>query len=228
MTVGALILAAGYSRRFGSDKRLACVNGEPMLLSSLHSIGRSLSSFCSSTSRSALSLAVLRAWDPLVFRMLKTEQQQVIAAPAWPVGIGLSVSTGLEALLREDSQLSAVLIYRADMPFVQPATLHELLSSSSIEQISVPVFRGQRGRPLVFGRRFFPELLQLQPRMAPEKLARLHPDLVREINVADPGILIDINYPGDFHAAMLRDRGDRTGTAHRRALYDSPAMPRES
>ena len=223
MTVGALILAAGYSRRFGGDKRLASVGGEPMLLASLGNAHQALASF-----PAAISLAALRARDPVLGRMLKKMQQPVIAAPVWPVGIGLSVSAGMRALLREDSQLSAVLVYRADMPFIQPDTLRKLLSSCSTEHLSLPVFGGQRGRPLVFGRHFFSELLQLPPRTAPEKLTRLYPERVREIEVADPGIFIDINYPGDFHAAMLRDRGDRTGTVHRRALHDFSAMPRES
>ena len=228
MTVGALILAAGYSRRFGGDKRLASVDGEPMLLTSLHNVERGLRAFRSSRSRSVVSLAVLRPWDPLVSQMLKREQQLAIAAPAWPVGVGRSVSAGMEALLSEESQLSAVLIYRADMPLVLSSTLEELISRSSTAQINVPVFDGQCGRPLVFGRRFFPDLLQLRPRTAPEKLARVYPEYVQKIDVADPGILIDINYPGDFHAAMLRDRGGRIGTTRRRALHDCPAMPRES
>ena len=223
MAVGVLILAAGYSRRFGSDKRLASVGGEPMLLASLGNVQRALASFPTAT-----SLAVLRARDPLLGRMLKKMPQPAIAVPAWPVGVGHSVSMGMQALLRENSQFSAVLIYRGDMPFVQPATLHELLSSSCTEHISVPTFGGQRGRPLAFGRRFFPDLMRLQPRTAPEKLTRLYPERVREVDVADPGILIDINYPGDFHAAMLRDRGDRTGTARDRAPHGVLAVPRES
>lgn len=212
MKHAAILLAAGFSRRFGSDKRLACIDGEPMLLASL----RRLQSALEGISRVELQI-VVRAWDPLVAPMLagivRDEPECLLQAPAWPVGMGVSIAAGVDALLRRGCRPDSVAICLADMPFIEPETLQRLMFASRPKNICVPLFEGRRGHPVVFGNHFFPQLLKLRGSRGAEKILRAHPDAIREYPVEDAGVILDIDRPGDFHSAVQPDPAGRSGTA---------------
>lgn len=212
MRYAAIVLAAGFSRRFGGDKRLACIDGEPMLLATLRNLQLALAGNC----RADLQV-VLRARDAVVGSMLMglvREQPGCLArAPVWPVGMGVSIAAGLDALLERGCRPDAVAVCLADMPFVRPETLRYLLLAATAETICLPVYGGRRGHPVVFGKAFFAELSKLRGRRGAEKILRAHPQAVRELVVEDPGVSLDIDRPEDFHAAARRDPAGRTGTA---------------
>jgi molybdenum cofactor cytidylyltransferase len=63
--------------------------------------------------------------------------------------------------------------------------------------IVLPVYRGQRGHPVLIGQRFWPELLALQ-RGAPRDVIRRYPDQVAEVCVNTDSILRDIDTPEQY------------------------------
>lgn len=197
MKHAAILLAAGFSRRFGSDKRLACVDGEPLLLASLSKVRTAMRD----VSHGDLQV-VVRARDPLVGPMLSAIDrgfgEVLVQAPTWPVGMGVSIATGLEALLRRGCEPDSVAICLADMPFWEAETLQHLFFSSRPDSICVPLFEGQRGHPVVFGREFFPELLKLRSSRGAGKVLRANPEAVREYPVEDAGVIRDIDRPEDL------------------------------
>lgn len=85
------------------------------------------------------------------------------------------------------------LISLGDMPFIQVDTLERVAQSLTADAISVPVFEGQYGHPVGFGRTFGPALMGL----AGEKGARrlFKGAKVNEIVVDDPGVLWDVDVP---------------------------------
>ena len=85
-----------------------------------------------------------------------------------------------------------------DMPRVRPHTLHSL--KYALEQgagIAAPMYRGQRGNPVGFSRRYLPQLLALQGDQGARGILRQYP--VHEVEVDDAGILQDIDTPADLH-----------------------------
>lgn len=219
MQYAAIVLAAGFSRRFGGDKRLACLNGEPMLLGSLRNVELAMAGFADSEVQ-----VVIRARDSIVAPMLGRSSARIVHAPVWPAGMGVSIATAMEALSRSGDTPEALAICLGDMPLVQPQTLQRLLKACTPETICVPVFSGERGHPVVFGRRFFPDLARLRGGQGAKKILRAQPRAVREIVVEDPAVTIDIDRPEDFYAVVQRDRSDRA----QRVPDTAPDGPRAS
>ena len=78
-------------------------------------------------------------------------------------GQGSSVGVGVEAL---DGKITDAMIGLGDMPLL-PSTLLDSLIQTHIGHeghafnITIPVFKGQRGNPVLWGKTFFPELITL-------------------------------------------------------------------
>lgn len=210
MRFGVVVLAGGFSRRFRGDKRLATIDGKPMLLATLERVQQALADFSGSTLR-----VVIRARDPLIEHLLN--QRGVIAthAPAWPVGIGASITAGATALLNSEPDLDVIAVLPADLPQLCSETLVRLLQESQRDRLTVPVCLGEPGELIAIGADFFPLLSSLPVRRGLKKLLRDHAERVYHPLVSDTAIIRSINSPADFQAAIQPDPIDRSLGIHR-------------
>jgi molybdenum cofactor cytidylyltransferase len=86
----------------------------------------------------------------------------LVTNPDWLAGQGSSVRSAVQAL---PSEVSAVVFMLADQPSVRSETVALLVEAyrRTLAPIVVPEYQGgQRGNPVLFDRRTFPELLALQ------------------------------------------------------------------
>lgn len=190
-TVAALMLAAGYSRRFGSDKR------QQRLDSGLSLLDASLRLPCTRLDEVWL---VLRPDDPRPVGLADTVQ--IVQAPGTRLGLGHSIAAGVSQLA-QTSHAEALAVFLADMPFIEPATLDALLATHDAGHICVPTYQGRPGHPVIFGRRFWPELCQLAGDSGARAVLQRHSDAVRRVAVEDPGILLDIDRTTDLPCGQL-------------------------
>ncbi len=187
LAVAALMLAAGYSRRFGADKRRAALaDGRSLLTASL-----------------ALPCAALdEVW--LVLRPDETPAGlglpaavRIVQDPASAQGMGHSLAAGARRLLAESSA-QAVAIFLADMPRIRRDSLDALLAQADAECILLPSYRGSRGHPVLFGRRFWPQLAALSGDTGAKSVIQQHPGAVRIVELDDPGLVLDIDTAEDW------------------------------
>lgn len=118
--------------------------------------------------------------------------------PAYAAGEMLSsLQTAVRAL---DESVTAVLVLLADQPMVRPETMALLLEAywQGRGDLIAPVFAGQRGNPVLIGRRFFAELLALPPGDAPRTLLRRHADQLHLVPVPTDDILRDLDSPEQY------------------------------
>ncbi len=64
--------------------------------------------------------------------------------------------------------------------------------------IAAPAYRGERGHPVGFARRFLDELSALHGDQGAKELIAEHPDWVTLYEVDDPGVLRDVDRPSDL------------------------------
>lgn len=182
------ILAAGKSRRFGSDKRLFPVNGTPMLQQTL-SLPLSLG---------METLLVLKPQDELILEQLLGPWQgnhrlKLNYCVRFEQGMGCTLASAADYALRR--RYRALVVMLGDMPFLSPATLQQMVNSWQPEQILVPRFEGRWGHPVVFGQRWLAELARLRGDRGGRALLSRYADQVSFVDVADEGVLRDLDQP---------------------------------
>jgi len=183
---GAVVLAAGRSRRFGSDKRQHRLGSQNLLQLSL-------------SKPLALGLPttlVLRPDDTvqlaaLVGDLIDQPRLSIIYAADADAGMGHSLASAAPSMAGFDQ----VLVLLADMPWIEADTLRLLLSHGDSERIVVPLYRGRRGHPVLFGSRWFAALGGLGGDIGARELLRANSGGVDEVEVLDPGVLRDIDTP---------------------------------
>jgi molybdenum cofactor cytidylyltransferase len=137
---------------------------------------------------------------------LKGENCSVVINPRFAEGMSSSIRRGLGAI---DQDADAVMIVLGDQPFISPDLIDRLLQeyADTERQMVVPICGGRRGHPVIFGRRYWPELCALRGDVGGRELFDRHADDLLEVAVADQGILLDIDHPGD--AGETPDQADR-------------------
>jgi molybdenum cofactor cytidylyltransferase len=186
--VTGVLLAAGASRRFGSDKRLASLkNGEPLAVL----VAKQLLEVFDEV------IAVVRNdRDPLL-PMLATLGLKCVPCERAKEGMGLSLATGVSSAASGNSD--AVLLVLADMPYVKPETYRALVEALRVgASIVTPSFNGKRGHPVGFAKQWFETLALCQGDEGAKFLLRANQASITVLSVSDPGIHQDIDEPDDL------------------------------
>lgn len=183
-----LLVAAGSSRRFGSDKRFAALDGIPMVLRALRNLQTAVDSV----------VMVIRPGErPRFLDLVAADNAPtLVEAEHAAAGMGASLACGIRHI-----RGGAVVVALADMPFVQPASIRCVADALANYPLVVPSYRGRRGHPVGFQRRFFAELAELDSDRGGKQLLQSHPEMVHEIALNDPGILTDIDTPAGLAAS---------------------------
>lgn len=180
--VAGLMLAAGFSRRFGSDKRLYPLSPKQTLLAA---------SLATPLSVLPELWLVLRADDDLS-ALGVPPALHVVRNPAAQQGMGTSLACGMQTLAA-CSQADAVAILLGDMPWVRVETLQTLCAQAAPGSIVLPVYQGRRGHPVIFGRQFWPPLQALDGDAGARAVLLANAPYVVEIEVDDAGVLRDVD-----------------------------------
>ncbi|MES2819527.1 MAG: nucleotidyltransferase family protein [Pseudomonadota bacterium] len=183
-SIAGLVLAAGFARRFGSDKRRAVLSNGLTLLGT--------------------SVATVHAGLPDTWLVLRpSDDAEALGLPASLIivrseaaegGLGHSLASGMRAIAR-DSSADAVAIFLGDMPWITAATLDRLFAVAAPEHIVLPEHEGQPGHPVIIGRRFWPDLLLLTGDTGAKSVLQTHAEAVRRVRIDDPGVLQDVDTP---------------------------------
>jgi molybdenum cofactor cytidylyltransferase len=191
--IAAIVLAAGMSRRMGGNKLLAELpGGQPM-------IARTVGNVLKTAAHPVI--VVTGHEDEKIRAALAGVKISFVHAPGYRDGMAESLRTGIAAL---SGEIAAALIILGDMPLVDPASLDRLLAAFDPEEgreIIVPVFDGQRGNPVLWGKTFFPELLAITGDTGARNILLRHMESVAEIRMETDATLRDFDTP-DALAAL--------------------------
>jgi molybdenum cofactor cytidylyltransferase len=149
--------------------------------------------------RSAASeiVLVLGAAADIIRRRPVIAQVKTVFNADYEQGMASSLQAGVAAL---SPDITAALIVLGDQPFVQPATLDQLITAHShaAGHMLIPTWQGKRGNPMLIPRSFFAEVMELKGDTGCRVLFAHHPDKLQNVEVEDEGILLDIDNQEDY------------------------------
>jgi molybdenum cofactor cytidylyltransferase len=159
MRAGAVILAAGASRRLGEPKQLVMLGNETLLERAVR-IAREAE--CSPI------VVVLGAEAASIQAACDLGSASVMVNESWVEGMGGSIRAGIAALRDVD----ACVVLTCDMPAVTAAHLSSLMASGEVTASS---YAGRRGVPAYFPVSTFPLLMELHGDAGARDLLRSSP-----------------------------------------------------
>ncbi len=190
----ALLLMAGRGVRFGGDKLLADVNGEPLaswaLWTALAAPARRVFAAVADDPRLVLVLENAAA------RRGASDRLVLVPVSNAADGMGVSLRTAAAAL---PGDTGGVFVFLGDMPAIAPGTPARLAAAlDRPDAIVVPVHAGRRGHPVLFGADWVAALQTLSGDEGARGLLAEAGSCLVAVEVEDPGILLDVDRPDDL------------------------------
>jgi len=188
--VVGILLAAGRSERFGSDKLIAPLPsviddieaGTPLGVAACRHLVAAV----------AETVAVVRAGDRVLADLLRQAGARVVECANASEGMGASLACGVQSTPDADGWLVAL----ADMPAIKPATISKLASAlQEGADIVAPVYNGQRGHPVGFARRHYGSLSALAGDEGARAVVRAQPATLLLQPTDDAGVVHDVDTP---------------------------------
>ncbi|MDR2219867.1 MAG: nucleotidyltransferase family protein [Methylobacillus sp.] len=191
-TIAPIVLAAGSSSRFGSDKLLHLVDGMPLAARSLLPW---LQVFEQVT---VITRADSGQLQNAVTQALGMERAARIHwQPCADADSGMSAS--LIAGVSRHRDASGWLIGLADMPMVPGEIIIAVATAIDAgAPLTAPFFHEKRGHPVGFSACYLDDLLALDGDAGARKILERDVEKLQRIATDNPGILFDIDRPEDF------------------------------
>jgi len=190
--IAAVVLAAGRSTRMGAvNKLIAEIGGKPLVRIAAE---QALASHASPV------IVVTGHERERVEAALKGLPVRLVHNPDYAEGLGTSLKAGIAAV---PAEADGAIVCLGDMPQVSSALIDKLVAAFDPERgalVVVPSIAGRRGNPVVWSRRFFHDLAQVQGDIGARYLIGSYAEAVVEVLVADDAALTDVDTPESLSA----------------------------
>ncbi len=174
--VAALVLAAGRSTRMGGpNKLIAEISRRPLVRIPV--------------------IVVTGHQRDQVEAALEALPVRLVHNPDFAQGLGTSLKAGIAAV---PADADGVVVCLGDMPQVDAGLIDRLIAAFDPERaalVVVPTFEGKRGNPVLWSRRFFPDLMTIEGDVGARHLIGRYPEAVVEVPVDGKATLVDIDTP---------------------------------
>ncbi|NLJ60133.1 MAG: nucleotidyltransferase family protein [Firmicutes bacterium] len=199
--IGAIILAAGESKRMGTLKQVLPWGDKTV-------IEASVDAACNAPGVSQV-VTVLGHEAARIRAVLDKESRpklRLTLNPDYKSGMFSSVKAGISSL---DPRIEAFFVAPADQPEIQPEVYEKILEvfrrQGQSDDIVIPVYQGRGGHPTLFRAALRSEIMSMPyDGNGLRDVIRKHEDRVFRVNMEYSGIIYDLDTKEDYHRAMYR------------------------
>jgi molybdenum cofactor cytidylyltransferase len=190
-----ILLAAGFSRRFGTADKLLQVlaDGRPMAVTAAENMIKAI----------PLTIAVVRPDNKALAGLLENAGLKVVFCDAQTTDMADSLSTAIRYAAKFSESSAGFVIALADMPYIKADTIKAIAHALDAgAAIVAPEYQGKRGHPVGFSARFRHELEQLTGDEGARTILKRYADQIKLLECNDPGVLADIDTLQDLKALL--------------------------
>jgi molybdenum cofactor cytidylyltransferase len=193
--IGAVILAAGESKRMGFPKQLIEICGEKIIrivVKKVLNVG--FGDIVVVLGHMAGDIA--RYIDDMI-------GIKIIVNPRYREGMSTSLIEGIKNL-RQD--IEAFMVILGDQPFVSKETMEKIIETyygmKRKPLMVVPTYRGLGGNPVLISSRIAKEIMSLRGDIGARALMERYKAYISYIETQDPGVVLDIDTKEDLEKAL--------------------------
>lgn len=194
---GAVILAAGQSRRMGTPKLVLPWGSETV-------IGRVVSVL--QTAGIGQIVVVTGANSVQVESALQSKALTLVHNPQYAQSEMLaSLQIGLRAL---DAGINASLVVLGDQPQIENTIVEAIAhrAGERLDALIVPSYQNRRGHPWLAGRALWADIFTLNdPPQTLRDFLRDYAAQIDYVNVNSPSVLADVDTPEEYHRQRPQD-----------------------
>lgn len=179
----AIVLAAGFGKRFGGRKLLSRYADGFLIDGAL----------TAAKAAPARSVRVVVGADPDVADVARKAGLEVVEAAHYADGLSASLKAGIASLPKD---CAGVFVFLGDMPRVPYFVLQPLANALAAGALAAqPVCGGRRGQPALIGSGLFDEVMALTGDKGAGALLGALGDRLALVETDDDGVLFDVDTP---------------------------------
>ena len=186
--IGAIILAAGQSRRMGRNKMLLPFGDSTVLETIVTEVAacEQVREVIVVTGHESDRIAALLATYPVrcVFNPAYDHTEMLVS---WQVGV--------RAL---SAEVQAALVLPGDHPRLRREVIQDVIAAQQPGALVIPSYQLKRGHPILIDRAWWPELLALPETVTLRDFIRAHEDQIRYVVVETDSVLKDVDTPEEY------------------------------
>ena len=187
--ISSILLAAGQSKRMlGENKLTKDVKGIPVIKRALNNILKSQVNEI---------IIVLGYQEKTIEKLIQKKSKiKFVFNSNFESGMASSIKKGIENL---SNKSDAFFISLGDMPSINYKTYNLLIKFKKNKKVIVPMFKGQKGNPVLFPKSFEKKLSSIKGDYGAKKILQINKREVLNFEINDPGIIKDLDIPKDFN-----------------------------
>jgi len=180
----AIVLAAGASTRLGQPKQLLQMNSESLLHRTIRLAGEA---------GCAPIFVVLGFEAERMQRETADLDVRAVINPEWQSGMGSSLRSGMEALMKESQLPQKVVLLLSDQPMLSREILFSLVKkiAETDSLIVASSYTGRLGVPAVFRKELYPDLQKVEGDKGAREVIQMYRDQTSSIDFPEGVIDID-------------------------------------
>ena len=186
--ISSILLAAGQSKRMqGENKLIKKIKGIPLIQ---HAIKNILDSPIEEL------IIVLGHQKEIIEKLIdKNKKIKIVFNKDFKSGMASSIKSGIKNLSKE---VDAFFICLGDMPMINANIYDQLINAKSDKEIIVPVYKGQRGNPVLFSISMKKKLMSITGDTGAKQILKLNEDKIINLEVDDKNITRDFDTNKNF------------------------------
>ncbi len=187
----AVVLAAGESRRMGSQKLLLPWAGKTVIEQIVDQL------LLSRVDR----IYIVTGHDhERLIQTLREYPVELVYNQGYSAGMLSSVRCGIRAL---PAAYTGVLVALGDQPWLRTQTVNALIDHFLAHpKIVLPVHQNRRGHPLLFARQYSDRILSHYDSVGLRGLLQEYAQDVQEVLIDAEGVLLDLDVPEDYRKSQ--------------------------
>ena len=197
MKITAIILASGFSKRFGGNKLLALYKGKPLIM---HIVDKVIK-------QNFYEVIIVSQYDEVLSLVSHAKSSKGIIKAVKNNNPQKGISESIKLGVKVSQPCDAYMFFVGDAPFIREETIEDMMRM--YERIEVketailyPFYEEKRGNPVIFAQVYKEELMGLSGDKGGKQIIARHSEYAIGYEVGHPKELFDIDTQLDFKEVL--------------------------